>query len=68
MSDIAFKLRILRVLLANAYEEWRGTIWRKDLDGQYCCDGRECCCGGETIRDMWSWELEPNTPNPGAKP
>lgn len=59
MNDLAFKLRILSHLLGAAYDEWRDTIWRKDLDSQYCCDGRECCCGGETLREMWSWHLPP---------
>lgn len=57
MVDLIFKLRVLRYLLRNAYEEWRDTVWRKDLDSQYCCDGRECCCGGETIQEMWSWQV-----------
>lgn len=62
MVDIIFKLRVLRVLVSNAAIEWRDSIWKKDLDAQYCCDGRECCCGGETLREMWSWHL-PATPN-----
>jgi hypothetical protein len=55
--DLHFKARILHHMLRSAYEEWRDTIWKRDLDGQYCCDGRECCCGGETLREMWTWHL-----------
>ena len=57
MKDALFKLRILRVLLQGAFEEWRDTIKSKDLDAPYCCDGRECCCAAETMRSMWSWHL-----------
>ena len=58
MTDLQFKLRVLSVMLANAYEEWRDSIWKRDLDSAYCCDGRECCCGAETVREMWSWHLD----------
>lgn len=54
MRDALFKLRILRVMLGGAYTEWRDYIANRDLDGLYCCDGRECCCGGETLREMWA--------------
>lgn len=57
MADIIYKLRILRWMVANTYADWRFTIWRRDLDGNYCCDGRECCCGGESLRSSWSWYL-----------
>lgn len=63
MADLSFKLRVLRCLLIAAYQEWRGTVWLRDADAPYCCDGRECCCGGETIREMWSWHLAPNPPH-----
>lgn len=55
LGDFAFKLRVLRYLLSNALSDWKAEVWRKDLDAQSCCDGRECCCGGETNRQMWSW-------------
>ena len=59
MSDLIFKLRVLRFMVGNAYEEWRDSVWRRDLDSTYCCDGRECCCGAETVREMWSWHVRP---------
>jgi hypothetical protein len=59
VSGLSFKLRVLRYLLRASFDEWRDTVWRKDPDSQYCCDGRECCCGGETIEEMWSWHLNP---------
>ena len=59
MSDLIFKLRVLRYIVGNAYEEWRDSVWRRDLDSTYCCDGRECCCGAETVREMWSWHVRP---------
>lgn len=57
MRDLIFKLRVLRFMVADVVESWRSAIWEKDPDGLFCCDGRECCCGGGTIRDMWEWTL-----------
>jgi len=57
MGDLAFKLRVLRFMVCNAYEEWRDSVWRRNLDSPYCCDGRECGCYAETVREMWSWHL-----------
>lgn len=54
MSDVIQKLRILTLMLTSTFHDWKGEVWQKDLDSLYCCDGRECCCGGETIRDQWS--------------
>jgi len=48
------KLKILFYLLSNAFDDWKESIWDKDLDSYYCCDGAECCCGGATIDEMWS--------------
>lgn len=53
MSDLIDKLKILLVLLHDHYEYWRGNIWRADLDEHYCCDGRDCGCGGATIRELY---------------
>lgn len=58
MGDVIFKLRVLRYLVGAAFYEWRSSVWRKDLDGLYCCDGRECCCGAETVRQLWSWHVD----------
>ena len=54
MDDRLFKLRILRAFLEEAFTSWRDQLWDRDLDDIYCCDGRECCCGGETIRSVFS--------------
>lgn len=62
LPDLIFKLRVLRYLLRAAFEEWRDSVWRRDLDATYCCDGRECCCGAETVREMWSWHVTPPAP------
>lgn len=53
--DIIFKLRVLCWLLGNAWGDWQSQVWEKDLDSQGCCDGRECFCGGETVREQWAW-------------
>lgn len=53
MRDAITKLRILRMLLVEAFEQWRTDIWRNDLDARYCCDGRECCCQAATWRDIY---------------
>lgn len=59
MGDLIFKLRILRFMIGGAYDEWRDSVWRRDLDSTYCCDGRECCCAAETVREMWTWHVIP---------
>lgn len=59
MSDLIFKLRVLRYLLVSGYEEWRDSVWKCDLDSLWCCDGRECGCGGSTVREMWDWNIHP---------
>jgi hypothetical protein len=53
MSDAILKARILFDMLSDAYVGWRRTIRDADLDQYYCCNGRECCCGGATHRDLW---------------
>jgi hypothetical protein len=53
MNDALTKLVILRMMLRSTYDEWRQTVWKKDLDGLWCCDGRECCCGGMTRREAF---------------
>jgi len=62
MSDLLFKLRVLRFFLRGSFDDWIANVWRKELDAQYCCGGRECCCGGETIRQLWSWHIDPPEP------
>lgn len=54
MGDVLTKLRILAGFLQAAYDEWRTYVWQRDLDAPYCCDGRECGCGAETVRSIYS--------------
>lgn len=51
LRDILDKLRILRDGVIGVYEWWKDDIWPRDLDETYCCDGRECGCGGVTVRE-----------------
>jgi hypothetical protein len=53
VTDLLFKLRVLRGLLRYQYETWLSEVWRKDLDDYYCCSGRECGCYGSTVRDVY---------------
>lgn len=54
MSDLIFKLRILWNFIGDAFDEWRTYVWQAELDAPYCCDGRECGCGAETVRSIYS--------------
>lgn len=54
MNDAITKLGILWMLIRHTFSDWRRDIWRNDLDTHYCCDGRECGCGGMTWRDVYS--------------
>lgn len=56
MRDTLLKLRILRGLLAATWRDWRQSVWDRDLDERYCCDGRECGCMGSSVREVWEWE------------
>lgn len=58
MSDAILKLQILRDMLRSSYGEWRREVWGRDLDENYCCSGRECCCGGMSVRQMWRYEQQ----------
>ena len=53
MRDFFIKMNILYISLFGAYEEWKREIWDRELDENFCCDGRECGCGGESVRDSW---------------
>lgn len=57
MRDVIFKLRILALMLRDTFEGWKMSIWQRDLDGHYCCDGRECGCQGSSVRDVYNWEI-----------
>lgn len=58
IMDFFIKIKILRIVLCDgisqAFEYWKSEIWEKDLDALDCCDGRECCCQGKTIREVWN--------------
>ncbi len=58
MSQTIDKLRILRMFLLAAYQEWRKEVWPRDIDGRYCCDGRECGCQGSSVREVYMWRLK----------
>ena len=53
MRDILFKLKQLYYFLLSAFELWKSDIWDRDLDEPYCCDGRECCCEGLSLRLLY---------------
>jgi hypothetical protein len=53
MSQIFRKTRILFYFLVNAVRDWRREVLPRDLDEQYCCDGRECGCGGDTVEQVF---------------
>jgi hypothetical protein len=56
MSNLIWKLGLLPGFLARGFVEWKTLIWRADPDQYYCCDGRECCCGGISMREAISGE------------
>ena len=58
MMQVWDKLRILRSLVHGAVQTWRKEVWPHDLDTRFCCDGRECGCGGSTFRDVYLWRPE----------
>ena len=58
MLDLTFKFRVLRLMIASTFEEWRTGVWERDLDSPYCCNGRECGCGASTVREIWSWDVD----------
>lgn len=60
MSDLFKKLKILCWCLTDTYMEWVEEIWKRDLNENHCCDGRECCCGGASIDELWSYALRPD--------
>lgn len=58
IGDLLFKLRLLRIFISDATDTWRELVWNRELDSNYCCDGRECCCGGETVRQVFSYQTK----------
>jgi hypothetical protein len=53
MKDRIKKLIVLWNMLRATLQEWRETVWAKDPDGLYCCNGRECGCEAITNREVW---------------
>lgn len=58
MRDLYLKLRILFGFFRAAFREWRTDVWPRELNEQYCCDGRECGCFGATVYEIYG----PHTP------
>jgi hypothetical protein len=52
--------RMINFAIADNILMWKKDVWAKDLDSHWCCDGRECCCGGITIRQVWLEKHQPN--------
>lgn len=57
MKERIEKLRILWWMLTAdlrmTFKTWHREVWERDLDNQYCCNGRECGCYGATVREMF---------------
>lgn len=53
MKDIFFKFKILYWLILDTCGTWKAEVWKRDLDERFCCDGRDCACGGMTVKDSW---------------
>jgi len=45
------KIRLFFLYIMSALWQWKEDVWKMDLDGLYCCDGKECSCGGLTNRE-----------------
>lgn len=63
MADFVFKVKMLLIYLLGSTKDWRSEVWSKDPDSLYCCDGRECACGGLTVREMHSHIFAPRSRN-----
>jgi hypothetical protein len=57
MKQIIPKLKILLIILMSAFDEWKTQVYPRDIDGHYCCNGDYCGCGGMTIRELYSIEI-----------
>ena len=57
MRQIIRKIKILKMLLLDAFDTWKKEVWEKDLDGPYCCSGTSivspCGCGGMTVGESF---------------
>lgn len=56
MRDTIIKLRILFHFIVSAFNDWRASVWGRELDELYCCDGRECACGGLTVLEVMDYQ------------
>lgn len=55
VKNIHFKLKILYYDIYEVLIHWRDIVWKSDLDQLVCCNGRDCFCGGETLRDTYEF-------------
>lgn len=53
MIQIFRKLKLLPSFLTGAFNTWHTEVWKRDLDALYCCNGRECGCGGCTVGEIF---------------
>jgi hypothetical protein len=53
MINFFLKLKVLFWLIQEQFGYWQKEVLEKELDALYCCDGRNCCCGGVTNREVW---------------
>ena len=51
------KLKILKLMIFNTVQDcfgdWKTEVWAKDLYDYNCCNGKECVCGGLTVRERY---------------
>ncbi len=58
IKNLIFKLQVLAALLEESFRYWKDSIYAKDPDEPYCCDGGSvptniCGCHGATVREMY---------------
>lgn len=53
MIQLFRKLKILFGFLTGAFANWKTEVWIRDLDESYCCNGRECGCGGSSVGQVF---------------
>ena len=57
--DALTKFGILLSMVGAAFDEWRDSVWRRDLDEHHCCNGGTgshniCGCEGVTVREVFA--------------
>ena len=55
MKNIIWKLSHLYTHLQDGYMNWKESIWDRDPEERYCCDGHMCACGGASVRETWDF-------------